>query len=257
MNDSVESDLAGPGFWSEAVRFRSYDVDSRQRATPEAVCRYFLDAAWNHAEALGVGFSHLANQNQFWVLSRFLLKAERLPHWGETVTLRTWPRAVKGVLAMRDFELVDAGGTRVLGGVSAWLVLDATSRRPQRLEKLRWSLSQFPDRRATDREPGKLPECVDSAECFSIKVRHGDLDVNDHVNSACYIRWLSDSYPHEFHEHHSIRSLEINYVGETKAEELVSARMRTDGPGTFCHRLEKGEKEEICRARLLWHEEKP
>lgn len=246
------NDLSSPAFWSETFRLRSYDVDFRKRATLEGICRYYLDAAWNHAEALGVGYTQLAEDGRFWVLSRLLLNVKRLPFWGETVTLRTWPRAVKGVFAMRDFELLDSHGDRLVGGASAWLVLDGSSRRPQRLEKLRWTLSEFPERRATDQEPGKLAECLEAAECFATTVRHGDLDVNDHLTSCTYLRWLLDCYSQEFHCRHTVQCVEINFVGETRSNDCVSLRLKKAGPATYCHTMLKSTNEEVCRARLLW-----
>ena len=59
--------------WTERLRVCSYDVDFTRRATSVSLCRYFLEAAWNHAEALGVGFSHLQQQGRYWVLSRLVL----------------------------------------------------------------------------------------------------------------------------------------------------------------------------------------
>jgi hypothetical protein len=41
------------GVWTENVRIHSHDVDFNQRATLEAICHDFLEAAWEHAEVLG------------------------------------------------------------------------------------------------------------------------------------------------------------------------------------------------------------
>src|SRR6266702_8253653 len=102
-----------PGIWTENFKIHSYEVGLSRRATLETVCRYFQEAAWNHAEALGVGYSQLQRQNKIWVLSRLLVKVEHYPRWAETVTIRTWPRAAKSIFAMRDFEVFDSVGTRL------------------------------------------------------------------------------------------------------------------------------------------------
>jgi acyl-ACP thioesterase len=78
------------------------------------------------------------------------------------------------------------------------------------------------------------------------------LDVNSHVNSARYIRWLLDSYPLDFHRAHSLRLLEINYVGETLGGETVSIHSQPTGPLRFSHLLTKTGQVEVCRARLEW-----
>ena len=249
MSDEVPSAV-----WTAGLQIHSYDVDFKRRATLDALCRYFLDAAWNHAEALGVGYSHLAAQMKFWVLSRLVVTIQRFPQWGERVTLNTWPRAARGILALRDFEIVNVQGARMVGGSSAWLVLDARSRRPQRLDKLQWSMKQFPVQRALPQEPEKLAERGNGKECFSTLVKYGDLDVNNHVNSASYIRWLLDAYPLEFHQKHKVQCLEVNYLGETTGGQKVSVQSSEGDTGEYWH-LIHSEGELACRARLAWDSE--
>ena len=245
-----------PAVWTVGLRIHSYDVDFKRRATLDAVCRYFLDAAWNHAEALGVGYTHLAGQMKFWVLSRLVVNIQRLPDWGERVTLNTWPREPRGIFALRDFEVVDARGARVVGGATAWLVLDARSRRPQRLDKLQWSLKVFPAQKATEQEPEKLAEHDDGAECFSAGVRYSDLDVNNHANSVSYIRWLLDAYPTDFHHKHNIQLVEVNYLGETTGGQQVSVLKSAGDAGEFWHVI-RAETAVTCRARLVWAPDAP
>jgi medium-chain acyl-[acyl-carrier-protein] hydrolase len=243
--------------WTEQVKICSYDVDFTRRATSESLCRYFLEAAWNHAEALGLGFGHLGRQGKFWVLSRLLLEARQYPRWGSAATLRTWPRAATPLFAMRDFEVVDGGGARLAAGSSAWLVLDATSKRPQRLNKL------FPDLLGRDgpaalgRDPEKLAEGASGEETFSVAVRYTDIDVNQHVNSSRYLGWMLDAYPFGFQREHRVRVLEVNYLGEALEGEVVSVRTRPAGGGTYCHSLTKAGGAEVCRARLVWEDAPP
>src|SRR5712691_7393571 len=59
-----------PAIWRGDFRVHSYEVDFKQSATLECLCRYFQEAAWNHAEELGVGYQRLQAENKIWVLSR-------------------------------------------------------------------------------------------------------------------------------------------------------------------------------------------
>src|SRR6266404_2033681 len=95
--------------WSENFKIHSYEVDFKKQATLESLCRHFQEAAWSHAEELGVGYQRLQAANRIWVLSRLLVKVERPPRWGETVLIHTWPRAARSAFAMRDFEMFDSG----------------------------------------------------------------------------------------------------------------------------------------------------
>jgi medium-chain acyl-[acyl-carrier-protein] hydrolase len=243
-----------PPLWTEQLKICSYDVDFTRRATSATLCRYFLEAAWNHAEALGVGFSDLGRQGKLWVLSRLVLEVQQYPIWGSAATLRTWPRGAKSVFAMRDFELADGAGTRIAAGSSAWLVLDATSKRPQRLQKLMPELAGLDGRAALGRDPEKLGGGDIWEDVLSARVRYTDIDVNRHLNSSRYIGWILDAYSLEFHRAHRLRVLEINYLGETLEGEVLSVRTRQSGAGAFGHSLAKVGGGEVCRARVEWAE---
>ncbi len=240
------------GVWAEDLMIGSGDVDFTRRATVCSLCRSFLEAAWSHAEALGVGFQALAVQNRVWVLSRLLLQIHRAPLWRDRIRLHTWPRPSHGLFALRDFEILDRQDSVLVAGASAWLVLDAASRRPQRLEKTVSVIRHLPPRKAVGRDPEKLPGGSSGDAVFTVPVRYGDIDVNSHVNSARYISWILDVYPLEFHGQHSLAELEVNYVGETRAGDTVAVHRWEFAPLQYQHSLRNAQGEEICRARLAW-----
>lgn len=253
---STEENQGQPLCWAENFRLHSYEVDFRRQASVETVCRFFLEAAWNHAEALGFGFRHLAGQGKVWVLSRLLVEVDKYPRWGETVTVRTWPKPSKSVFAMRDFQLSASSGEVMGCGSSAWLVLDAQTRRPQRPERVLAHLAVVPTGRATQRDPEKLPELHAGHRLPSFPVLYSDLDVNNHVNSGRYVRWMLDSYPAEFHAYHSVSRLEVNYLGETHGGErlfLTTDPATPDGHGHSLFKEASGQ--EVCRAWFHWKDD--
>lgn len=253
----MKHDQSGGPVWTEQLRICSYDVDFSRRATGVSLCRYFLEAAWNHAEALGVGFSHLRQQGRFWVLSRLAVECLQPPAWGSAATLRTWPRPAKSVFALRDFELTNDAGSRLAAGSSAWLVLDLESRRPQRPLRVLPGLDGWNGPAALGRDPEKLGEGESGDGVSTITVRYTDIDVNRHVNSARYLGWLLDAYPLAFHESHSLQRFEINYLGETVADEVLTVRTGRRTPTVFRHSLVNARGSEVCRAEVEWAETSP
>lgn len=242
-----------PGEWVQPFVVHSYEVDFQRAASLETVCRYFLEAAWNHAEALGVGFQALAEQGKLWVLSRFLVSVARFPAWGEEISVRTWPRVIRSVFALRDFELLDGSSRPLVAGTSAWLILDASTRRPVRAEKWLSRFENAPARAALDRELGRLAPVSDLAEEAVLEARYSDVDVNGHVNSCRYIGWLTDSYGLGFHRQHSLSELEINYLGEVRCGERVAMARTGSDASSFSHSIRHAhDDEEVCRAILKW-----
>lgn len=253
----MERNVTEPPVWIERLRICSYDVDCTRRATGVSLCRYFLEAAWNHAEELGVGFGHLRQQGRYWVLSRLAVELVRPPAWGSAATLRTWPRSAKSVFALRDFEVTEDSGSRLVAGSSAWLVLDLESRRPQRPHRVLPVLEGWDGPMAIGRDPEKLTESAPWDEVSTVAVRYTDVDVNRHVNSARYVGWILDAYPVAFHEAHALQRLEVNYLGETVADEVLSVHTGRRSPTVFCHSLVKARGTEVCRARLEWRRTAP
>jgi acyl-ACP thioesterase len=227
-------------------------VDFEHRTSLESLCRLFLEAAWSHAEHLGVGFRQLLAKQQFWVLSRMMIELEQYPRWGEEVVLVTWPRGVVSIFARRDFEVLSIGGRRLVGGSSAWLVLDSYTRRPQRIQPITGSIRSYPQRTAVKRDPEKLAAVEKGALAITTSARYSDIDVNSHVNSARYIGWILDSYPLGHHRAHSVKSIEVNYLGETVAGDEIRVFTAESTAGEFYHSIQKTGGHEVCRARLVW-----
>jgi medium-chain acyl-[acyl-carrier-protein] hydrolase len=241
-----------PEVWHEDVRAHSYDVDFRKRATAQAICRTFLEAAWNHAEQLGFGYSALTRQGRFWVLARMLVEIHSSPAWGDQLQLCTWPCGISGLFALRDFEFSDRQGQNLIAGTSSWLILDAVSHRPQRLDRMDTTFPTAERRPAIGREAGKIPVVPSPGSALSAAVQYSHIDVNLHVNSAQYVGWLVDSYPQNFHNGHVLRSIELNYTGETRWSDTISVLTSQLEPLRFAHSIVRADGSEVCRAVLAW-----
>jgi medium-chain acyl-[acyl-carrier-protein] hydrolase len=251
MTDETKGDH--DGFWEEQVEIHSYDVDSARKLTLESLLKYFQEAAWNHAEHLGRGYAHLRSQNQVWVLSRMMVVVDSFPEWGQSVVVRTWPCGSMSLLALRDFELLNREGRRLLGATSGWLVLDLQSRRPQRIEPILGSMRAFPEYRAVGMEAARLAPVAESSTPTFLDVRYSDLDLNDHVNNTIYARWILDSYPVEFHRAHRLRSLTLNFLAEVGGDDTVVLSSQELGELRMAHAVRRQiDGAEACRAELVW-----
>lgn len=228
---------------------RSYDVDPRMIARLPVLCRFMQEAAYFHAEHLGVGYSHLSPKNMAWVLARMRIEIERLPKWGETVTLRTWPSGRDRLFYYRDFEITDEEGKILLLASTAWFVIDSSKR--ERIQPDWWQTQEYPfSPKVFTSKLGRLKSCgCEHGEL--IPVNYGDLDQNGHVNNVRYIEWMLNSLPLEFHNSHDIRSLEINYLAEAIYGHTVSICTTETSPCHLDHGIMAGGIE-LFRARTVW-----
>lgn len=194
------------------------------------------DAASVHASLLGLGFNELYPKNRTFILSRTELKVcGKLPHWGERITLQTWPRGLERLYAFRDYELSLEGQTQpFLKASTAWLLIDTVNRRPVRPQDMFVGITTR-DIEALDADsPHKLgwDEALPAYE--TRKARASDLDLNAHVNNTRYIDWIGDCVAQTQGLDAAISELCINYMGEIHPGEDVRLAMGENEKGRIC-----------------------
>lgn len=241
--------------WEDEYVVSSYEVDARAQMPLAALGKFLQETAYNHANHLGFGYAHLKEKGLFWVLSRLLVVVNRYPGWGERIRVRTWASGVESLFAYRDFQVLDEQDHVIGGAGSAWLVLDAEKRRPQRQELLKKMSHLFPTERAFEQRPAKIPPLSEPEQGPFFPVRYSDLDLYDHVNNAKYIQWILDSYPEQIHRQYEVGVFEINFVSEAKMGDEVA--IHTEKPGTpdlaFRHSVKrKVDNRDVCLASAKW-----
>ena len=83
--------------YDKTYRIPVYDTGFDGKVYPHSMLNYIQDIAAEHAELLGFGREDLLASNRFWILSRLLAEFYRIPVWGETINLKTWPRGTEGL----------------------------------------------------------------------------------------------------------------------------------------------------------------
>ena len=210
--------------WKDPYTIRSYESSPSGNASIPSICNFFQESAWKHAEQIGLGFRTLADKKLYWVLSKFILTMNSLPEWGKTIEIRTWPKGKKRFYALRDFLLVMPDGTISAKATSAWIVINAETRGPSRLDFMEEILNYSKGESALDWDFPKIPIIKTSSVEVPIKVAYSDLDVNNHVNNVKYIEWILDvfypAYPDK-----KIKTLEIHYSAEAVLHDTVTLSM--------------------------------
>jgi len=241
--------------WEDPYPVSFYEVDAKNRVFLPSLWKYMQETAWNHAHHIGIGYSDLARNDYFWILSRLVIEMKEYPGWGDKIQVKTWLLGNSRLFALRDFSVVKEDGRVIGGGKSAWVVLDLKNRKPQRIEPFLQGLNFRPDQHGVETNLDKLPAPSAPGEEMSFTVRYGDLDMHQHVNNARYIEWVLDSYSFEMNQTHQITTFEINFLAEsTCGDELsVQSERQKDSAPTFLHTIiRKEDGRELCRARVRW-----
>jgi len=241
--------------WVDEYTIRSYEVDSRRKITLPALGRFLQETAYHHAHNLELGYTHLKEKNQFWVLSRLLIKMFNYPVWGDRIEVHTWPTGVERLFAIRDFKIADNSGITLGVAVSSWIILDSEKRRPQRPDFLKEEIGHLVGEPALEERPVKIPNIIDSPKGPVFPVRYSDLDLYNHVNNVKYIEWILDSYPVEMHHESEISTFEINFLSEAKYGNEISIYTESpdDAAAPFKHCIKRvTDERDICLSRVGW-----
>jgi len=241
--------------WEDEYSIAFAEVDTKNEVFLPHLWNLMQETAWHHADHLKVGYSDLAEQRYFWVLSRLSIQMEEYPRWGDQIRIKTWLTGIGRLFALRHFSIANSKGDILGTAKSAWLVLDLKSRKPQRIEPVFKHLLHLFDGLPSTEEPEKLPPSGQSKVEKSYTVRYSDIDMHHHVNNTKYIEWILDSYPFEMNQTRQIHSLEINFLAESSSGDEISihTEILKEVPPIFLHRVvRKEDGRELCRARTRW-----
>ncbi len=231
---------------------KSYFVNRFGKLSTSFLFWQIQDIAWEHAEKLGFGFDNLKQEQQFWVLSRLLVKIKRRPEWGEKFTVETWPAGIDGLLALRDIRFMDEMGETIIKATTSWLVLDVETKRIVKLE-----LDSIPlnNERVLSSNAGKVKAARSDEEIIYTPALFNEIDVNQHFNSGRYLERIIDSDGFDFHEQYELVEFEVNFVKEGVPADTMGVRKQMGVDNThICSVVRQGDGADLIRARLVWED---
>lgn len=239
---------ADAAIYRDIYQVRTREVDAAGRLKMSALADYFQEAAAHHTTALQIGPYQLKEYRLAWVLARLRIVIERHPGWGEKLTVHTWPKGDAPLAAARDFRLTDEQGRVVALASSTWLLLDIDAMRPRPLSALP---VDFPVDPSLPPAMAEAPEKIPAPSPATILRRRSpnpcDIDLNGHLNNACYLDWVADSLPAD---HSPVHGVEINYLAEIKAGDLIAVSTAETCRGLVVQGVRESDGSTAFRARI-------
>lgn len=239
--------------WVDQYSVQWNDCLATGFASLEAMCNYFQESAWHHADHLGFGFQKLKNTDRAWVLARISMKINRYPAWRETIKVKTWPTGVERIFARRDFLFFDNNGQTLGSGASWWIIINPETRQPQIPEIVSDLILEPPLDQYTP-ERLRLPETLEPMGNHI--VQYLETDRLGHVNNTRYAAWILNAFGPDWNNTHEIESYRIEFVNEAFTGERIGI---FSAPAGDSHYNISGRREcdgkEIFRARIGLKEE--
>ena len=211
--------------YREDFSFSTRDADFMKKIRISSLINFFIQAAWKHAEELGVGYSHLSEIGVGWILSRLNIKIHHLPSWPGDINISTWPKGVDRILYIRDAEIHSSSDIKLASISSAWLVIDMETKR---LKRSFPEVEFFTKLEMHDAIQESIPALkFVMKECISTpyRVSANDIDMNMHLTTIRYFDLMFDTYDLEFLTANTPKEIVVNFMKEVPfGTELVMSR---------------------------------
>jgi acyl-CoA thioesterase FadM len=152
--------------------------------------RYFEWAQFAHEQLAGA--DSVPDPKLLWVYARHTARWHRPAGPISRVRFRTWLVAAKSPSAIREFSADDAEtGARLFDGQARSVALDRETMRPATFQLAVQVTHDGQPQRLI--EEATVPEATEPLGSFVQHVEADDLDFNQHVNNATYLRWATNA----------------------------------------------------------------
>lgn len=193
------------------------EVNAQREMPLSRLVTTIIDVATGHANLLGIGFDRMIREGISWVLSRLTIDISEMPSVNRTYRMDTWVESVSRLFSERDFEMIDtATGRPVLHAHSTWMAINMSTRRPGDLTPIFDGLDVVSGRGYDGEKGGKLVPIVERGMESRYRFAVSDIDVNCHVTTRRYIDLITDMWPLDHYDTHSITRFEVAFKHEAR-----------------------------------------
>ena len=198
------------------------DVGNTKKATIKAMMKYLENIACVHSDMVGYGINTIEETGVVWILLDWKFKIIERPKYGQNIKVRTWSRKMEKCSAYRDFKVFDENENVLAIATTKWVLLDASTRKIQRIpEEFTAKYQSEPERNVFGEEIEKLHEIENEEICMQIKTRRTDIDINNHVNNLNYLDLAYEILPEEIYNS-DLKNVRITYKHQTEPGETVN-----------------------------------
>ncbi len=236
---------------------RSYEYGPDEKVTLLSLLNYMQDAAVQHSRERGYSIEQLFQLGITWVLYRLHLIVEKRPLWNETVVVHTWPYALQGLHAIREFHLTDSAGRTFAKASTQWILIDFRKKRPARIPAEMYTAFHHVEKRMVEDDFPRLPRPESETFRKEIPTRRAELDSNGHVNNVWFADWALEALPEDPFGRLGLRSLEVMFKQEARFPETILSVAEVEenhSTETIClHRLfRRSDGSELALVRTIW-----
>ena len=200
--------------YTTSIHLGTRDCDLFGGWKPSAILECMQETAGIHGTQFGCGRNLLQEFGLVWVISRVKVQMKRLPHYGETISVETYPTAPRLLFFPRSHIFRDETGEEIGFANSLWVLLDINERKIVKSDEV---AARMPDNRDLKPAAG-MPATVriPQGEVIeqTILPHYADFDLNRHVNNTRYLDWCMNALGLERLTEKYVSAFDVNYDAE-------------------------------------------
>ena len=194
------------------------DVDSQDKCRLSRILDLCQNVATIHSDGLGYGTKGMMDRNLAWLVTSMKVRIIKYPIADREVECRTWSRGLKGVLAQRDYEILDTDGNILILADSPWALFDL---KEQKLTRVTDEMQKAYDKLEKDVFEGEEKKHLRDNDVVEIEkefeIGKRDIDTNHHLNNARYFDYILEVLPEDYEVH----EFECAYKKQIKYKENI------------------------------------
>ena len=171
-----------------------------------------------HSDGLGYGTKGMMDMGLAWLVTNMKVRILKYPIADREVECRTWSRGLKGVLAQRDYEILDMEGNQLVVADSQWALFDLKEQKLIRVTEEMQNAYSLLERDVFEGEKNthiKDNDIIEIEKEFEIGKR--DIDTNHHLNNARYFDYIIEVLP----DNYEVKEFQCAYKKQIKYKEKI------------------------------------
>lgn len=188
---------------------------------------YCLGLSGRQTELLQMSDQKVLDDNHLiWIITDHELTLDRLPRFGDTITIETEPFAYNKLFCYRRFTIFDQDHQQMAEIITHFALMDPDTRKVAQIptDLVQPFESDFVKKL---RRTPKIKTLENPKEKI-YNVRYYDLDMNGHVNNGKYLDWIYDVMSYDFLSKHRPVAIQLRYIKEVSPDGTIVSRYEQD-----------------------------
>lgn len=174
-------------------QLRTSDFDTQGQLQPASILDIAQDIAGAHTDDTEASMAAMLERGILWVIVRLRYEVVKMPKLHQQVVAETWPLSPSHMGFQRECRICDLDGDTLVNVSSEWVFMDIDTRKLVKTEDVGREYMEYGTEKLFEGRMRKVPGFEGEGEGFVIVPGYSDLDLNGHVNNACYATYAMDA----------------------------------------------------------------